>query len=355
MPEQHAVRRTRLAERLAAADLPAALVTSLVNVRYLTGFTGSNAALLLTADGAATLATDGRYPTQAAQEAPDVALVVDRDVAAALASRAQVARLGFEEHVLTVSAYDALRADHAELELVPLGRPVEALRAVKDDGELALIRQACEIGDRALADVLAQVRPGLTEREVAWALEERMRAHGADAPGFESIVAAGEHSAIPHHRPTSRELTSGDLLKLDFGAEVGGYRSDMTRTVVLGPPADWQAELHALVAEAQLAGRAAVLPGADPAAVDAAARGVLEAAGRELVHGLGHGLGLEIHEQPLLGPRADAPPLAEGTALTIEPGVYLPGRGGVRIEDTLVVRPVGAEPLTASDRALLVL
>jgi Xaa-Pro aminopeptidase len=353
--EQHAARRARLASRLAERDLEAALVTSLVNVRYLCGFTGSNAALLVRSDATTTLATDGRYPTQVAREAPDVELVLERDVAGALAAGFRGRRLGFEEHVVTVAAYDALRGSLDRVDLVPLDRVVEDLRAVKDDGELALILRACASADAALADVLAGVGPGMTEREIAWALEDRMRAHGADRPAFDTIVAAGPHSAIPHHEPTSRPIARGDLLKLDFGAEVAGYRSDMTRTVAVGEPAAWQVEVHAVVAASQQAGRDAVRAGATPTEVDAAARAVIEQAGYALVHGLGHGVGLEIHESPLLGPGSTAPPLAEGTVLTVEPGIYLPDRGGVRIEDTVVVRADAAEPLTSSPRDLLVL
>ena len=181
-----------------------------------------------------------------------------------------------------------------------------------------------------------------------------MRRLGAAGPAFETILAAGAHSAIPHHRPTGVELRRGDLVKLDFGALVGGYHSDMTRTFVLGPPADWQRELHALVAESQRAGCAALRPGTEVTAVDAASRDVVVAAGRgeEFVHGLGHGVGLQVHEAPWLSARGTGE-IAAGHVVTVEPGVYLEGRGGVRIEDTLVVHDDGAEPLTAAPRDLV--
>jgi Xaa-Pro aminopeptidase len=356
-----AARRAALRALLPAADVDALLVTDLVNVRYLTGFTGSNAALLVhvDGDGASRFCTDGRYRTQAGAEVPDLETVIDRASAVALAklvSELGVQRLGFESDAVTVDAHDVL-ADVAGG--VPLHRApglVQRLRAVKDDGEVAALRRACAVGDAALADLLAagRVRAGRTEREVALDLEDRMRGHGAAGPAFDTILAAGAHSAVPHHRPTDAVLKRGDLVKLDFGALVDGYHSDMTRTVVIGPAADWQREIHALVAEAQAAGRAALAPGAEATAVDAAARGVVERAGRgaEFVHGLGHGVGLQIHEAPALG-RTATGVLAAGMVLTVEPGVYLPGRGGVRIEDTLVVRDGGPELLTHTPRDLV--
>jgi Xaa-Pro aminopeptidase len=359
VPETHAARRDRLRALLAEQGADAALVTRLVNVRYLTGFTGSNAALLVTPDEAV-LATDGRYETQAADQAPDVTPVIRRDCAVALVERAAsagLARVGFEAHEVTVALHGTLTEVSGAPSLADLGPAVEGLRRVKDADEVALLAEACAISDRALADVLLHVRPGRTERDVAGALEAAMRAHGGDGPAFETIVASGPHSAVPHHRPTDREIEAGDLLKVDFGARYGGYHADETRTFVVGrPPADWQRELHALVARAQQAGRDALAPGAEVRDVDRAARAVIEAAGHgpDFPHGLGHGVGLEIHEAPLMGYQATGR-LADGTPVTVEPGVYLPGRGGVRIEDTLVVRDGEPVLLTTTTRELLVL
>jgi Xaa-Pro aminopeptidase len=356
-----AERRERLRERVRSAGLDAVLVTRLVNVRYLTGFTGSNGALLVPADGPDVLCTDGRYTLQAGDQAPDVELLIERSSATALAGRSAAdghRRLGFESHDVTVDLHHAL-AERAGGDLVSIRRAVEDLRAIKDDGEVDLLREACAIADRALADLITEggLRPGRTEREVGRDLDARMLGHGADAPSFETIVASGPNSAIPHHRPDDRRLERGDFVKLDFGAEYGGYHSDMTRTLVLGPPADWQREVYELVHTAQAAGRAALTIGADVKAIDAAARDVIAAAGRaaEFGHGLGHGVGLEIHEAPALSPLG-AGTLADRMAVTVEPGVYLPGRGGVRIEDTLVVR-AGAEPelLTLTSKDLTVL
>jgi Xaa-Pro aminopeptidase len=358
-----AVRRDRLRASARAAGLDAVLVTRLVNIRYLTGFTGSNGALLVPADAERpdVLCTDGRYTVQAGEQAPDVELLIERNSAVALAERSAEGgyrTLGIETHDVTVDLRAEL-AGAAGGELASVKRAVEQLRAVKDDSEVALLREACAIADRALADLIAAggLRPGRTEREVGRDLDARMLEHGADAASFETIVATGPNSAIPHHRPAERALATGDFVKLDFGAEYGGYHSDMTRTFVLGRPSDWQREIYELVHTAQAAGRAALRIGAELRSIDAAARDLIAAAGRagQFGHGLGHGVGLEIHEAPALSPLGTGT-LADRMAVTVEPGVYLPGRGGVRIEDTLVVRE-GAEPelLTLSSKDLTVL
>jgi Xaa-Pro aminopeptidase len=357
----HAFRRAALRALLPGSDVDALLVTNLVDIRYLTGFTGSNAALLVhgAGDAASRFCTDGRYRTQAAEQVPGLAAVIDRASALALARGAgewDVRRLGFESDVVTVDAHAALAAAAGSVTLHRAPGLVQQLRAVKDDVEVATLRAACAAADAALADLLADggLRPGRTERAVALDLEYRMREHGADAPSFDTIVATGAHSAVPHHRPTDAVLAAGDLVKLDFGALVEGYHSDMTRTFVLGAAADWQRELYALVAAAQAAGRAALAPGTAVSAVDAAARDVVTAAGRgeEFVHGLGHGVGLEIHEVPALA-RTGTGALAAGMAVTVEPGVYLTGRGGVRIEDTLIVRDGDPDLLTCTTKELL--
>jgi Xaa-Pro aminopeptidase len=323
------------------------LVSDMVNVRYLSGFTGSNAALLVFADDRSpVLATDGRYRTQASQQAPDLEVAIERACARHLAGRAAAAgvrRLGFESHVVTVDGFDALASELAQAgttELIRASQSVEPLREVKDAGEVALLRLACEAADAALSDLVGRggLRPGRTEREVGRELEALMLDHGADGVSFETIVATGANSAIPHHRPTDAVLAAGDFVKIDFGALVGGYHSDMTRTFVLGKAADWQREIYDLVRAAQRAGREALTAGASLADVDAAARAVIVDAGHgeRFGHGLGHGVGLQIHEAPGINASA-AGTLLAGSVVTVEPGVYLPDRGGVRIEDTLVV------------------
>ncbi|MFJ1764549.1 M24 family metallopeptidase [Amycolatopsis sp. NPDC088138] len=360
MPETHGRRRAALRDSLTDAGVDALLVTDLLNIRYLTGFTGSNAAVLVHAGGdAGTLfCTDGRYTTQSAVEVPDLDKVVDRASAAALVKRAAkdaaaYGRIGFESQHVSVEEYEGLRK-HVELTRTP--GLVERLRLIKDEAEIDALRQACAAADRALDDLVAAggLRPGRTELEVARDLENRMLEHGSGEPSFASIVAAGAHSAIPHHRPTHAELKRGDFVKLDFGATVDGYHSDMTRTFVLGEPADWQREVYDLVHTAQAAGVDALAPGAEVSDVDAAARSVIVAAGRgdAFAHGLGHGVGLQIHEAPSLA-ATGVGTLSAGMAVTVEPGVYLAGRGGVRIEDTLVVRAGEPELLTLSTKNLV--
>ncbi|WNG89854.1 Xaa-Pro peptidase family protein [Mycobacterium sp. ITM-2016-00317] len=355
-------RRHRLRQRLAEAGLDAMLVSDLVNVRYLAGFTGSNAALLVSVDDETpVLATDGRYRTQAAQQSPDAEVVIERACGPHLAARAAAAgvrRLGFESHVVTVDAFAALTKAAGEgCELVRAAGTVEGLREVKDAGEIALLRLACEAADAALKDLVDRggLRAGRTEKEVRNELEALMLEHGADGASFETIVAAGANSAVPHHRPTDAVLAAGDFVKIDFGALVAGYHSDMTRTFALAPVADWQRDLYDLVAAAQRAGSEAVAPGAALKAVDAAARQVIVDAGygENFGHGLGHGVGLQIHEAPGIN-AASAGTLLAGSAVTVEPGVYLPDRGGVRIEDTLVVnkRP---ELLTRFPKELVII
>ena len=356
-------RRDRLRRRLAAAELDALLVSDLVNVRYLSGFTGSNAALLILAgDETPVLATDGRYRTQAAQQAPDAQVVIERACGPHLVARAAeagVRTLGFESHVVTVDAFAALtRAAGEQCELVRAAGTVEALREVKDAGEVALLRLACEAADAALKDLVERggLRPGRTEKAVGRELEALMLDHGADGPSFETIVATGPNSAIPHHRPTDAVLAAGDFVKIDFGALVCGYHSDMTRTFVLSPIAQWQHDIYDLVIDAQRAGREALAPGAALSGVDAASRQVIGDAGYadNFGHGLGHGVGLQIHEAPGINGAA-AGTLLAGSAVTVEPGVYLPDRGGVRIEDTLVVGDKTPELLTRFPKELVIL
>ncbi|PRW65181.1 aminopeptidase P family protein [Actinopolyspora mortivallis] len=369
MPETHVYRRDALRGRLRDSEVDAILVTDLLNIRYLTGFTGSNAALLVhatdTADseGRTVFCTDGRYETQAASQVPELERVIDRASARELAGRIEsriddYRRVGFESHHVTVDGLDALAGAAPSAEMVRTPGLIERLRLVKDETEIEALRKACAAADRALAELIEHggLRQGRTELEVARELESRMLDNGAEGPSFETIVATGANSAIPHHRPTDTRLAAGDFVKMDFGALVEGYHSDMTRTLVLGEPADWQREIYDLVAEAQAAGRAAVRPGADVREVDSAAREVITGAGygEQFLHGLGHGVGLEIHEAPALSQRGEGT-IEAGMAVTAEPGVYLPGRGGVRIEDTLVARADTPELLTLTTKELLVI
>jgi Xaa-Pro aminopeptidase len=364
MPQTQAARRARAQQKVAALGADAALITSPQNVRYLSGLASSNAAILLPADGPAVLATDSRYAEAAARDCPELELVTERMIEPALvraASRRGCATLAFEAQEMTVERHAALAALEGAPRLVPLGRAVEELRTVKDEGEIGLLRRACEITSAALADALPVIAPGRTEREVAVAVERAMIDRGATGIAFGTIVASGPNGAIPHHAPGDRRLERGDLVTVDCGALVQGYHADMTRTVALGEVADWQREIYDLVAAAQRAGVAAAVAGADVAAVDETARGMIASAGygEYFQHGLGHGVGLEVHEAPIIG-YGRTGTLMDRVPVTIEPGIYLPGRGGVRIEDTLVVRAGAgaagaAEILTMTTRDLLVL
>ena len=372
MPEIHSARRARAQEQLSKFGVDAALITNGVNVRYLTGLVSSNAAVLLPASGDAKLATDARYLGTAERDCSDLELINERDVAEVLVSEALLGGLcsiGFEDRDLTVRRHRALveledpepGAGHRPLELVPLGGLIDGLRMIKDDAEIELLARACQITGQAFSQMLEMLRPGVTERQYAIALERAMVDLGAEGPAFGTIVASGPNGAIGHHVPTDRQFQTGDLVTVDCGAKVDGYHADMTRTVAIGEPAAWQREIYELVAAAQAAGVAAAKVGADVAEVDSAARDLISEAGHGeyFTHGLGHGVGLLIHEAPWLA-QNETGTLQDRVPITIEPGIYLAGAGGVRIEDTLVVRAGtgaagSAQSLTTITRELLVL
>ncbi len=347
-------RRDRLTALLAERGLDGVVITTLVNVRYLTGFTGSNGALVVPREGAPVFLTDGRYRDQAAEELPDVEHQIGRDLLGAAAALMAGGTWALETHTLSVDAHVRLGELAPDTSFVPAERVVESLRVVKDDVEVEALRRACDISTRALEALIEGPLVGRTERAVARDLENRMLDLGAEAIGFETILAAGENSAIPHHSPTDRALAKGDLLKIDFGARVDGHHADCTRTFVLGRGDDWQREIHAAVKESQAAGLAALTEGTAVADSYAAATASLEAAGwlHAFTTGLGHGVGLEIHEDPFIGP-SQTGKLASRTVLTMEPGIYVPGRGGVRIEDTVLVTTGAPEVLTTMTKDLL--
>ena len=362
LAERRPARRSRLRARLAAEGFDALVVTHPPNVRWLTGFTGSYSALVvLVPSDTDVLVTDGRYREQAAWQAPGTRVwVAPADRAAGAVAVLTSLRgddpglVGFEPGGLTWAEGDRLRVRLPGA--APCPPLIEALREVKDEAELACLRAAAAAGTAALADLLAVLRPGLTERALADELEDALRRHGGQGLAFDPIVAFGPASAEPHHQPGERELARGDLVKLDYGATVAGYRSDMTRTVVLGPASDRQVEVYEVVRAAQAAGLAQIRAGVSGGQIDAACRESIAAAGygAAFVHPTGHGVGLEIHEAPRVRAGAGGS-IAAGTPLTVEPGVYLPGFGGVRIEDLTVVRPDGHELLTTATKDLLVL
>jgi Xaa-Pro aminopeptidase len=329
------------------------LVTHLPNVRYLTGFSGSNAVLVIGADADDDLiGTDGRYADQVAAESPGLPVVLDRDTLLAILARMSRRRVAVESG-MTVG--DVRRVEGLHGEPTVADRLVEGLRATKDPSELAALERACSITATAFDLLREEIRPGSTEISLARRLEQVFGELGAEDRAFDTIVGGGPHSAIPHHQPGDRPLEPGDLLVIDAGARVEGYHADMTRTFVVGrPPAPWQSEIHGAVQAAQAAATAGYLDGADARGIDEIARGVVAQAGLadRFTHGLGHGVGLEIHEAPNIGMRSTGT-IGSDMAITVEPGVYLPGRGGVRIEDTLVVTDTGPRILTEGPRDLL--
>jgi Xaa-Pro aminopeptidase len=345
------------ADRLDLGELDALIVTNIVNVRYLTGYTGSNGVAVVAGDAKRLFFTDFRYMTQAASQVSGFDVVRgERDLLGDVAS-AVSGRVGFEDASLSVRRLSRLRELVGEgAELVPAGDLVEGLRAVKEPDEVAALRSAAALADEALTQVLARGLAGRTEHEVAVDLEHTMRVLGAAAPSFESIVAAGPHGALPHADPTGSTIPADVLVTIDWGAVVDGYCSDGTRTYATGSGVDAAAlEVYELVRAAQEASVEAVRAGASGVDVDAVGRKMIDDAGHgeHYGHGLGHGVGLEVHEKPTLSPRS-TDTLAAGNAVTVEPGVYVPGEHGVRIEDLVVVTNSGCDILSSLPKALTV-
>jgi Xaa-Pro aminopeptidase len=332
----------------------ALVVTTLPNIRYLTGFAGSAALLVVTPQGAL-LTTDGRYRTQSAKQVSEAGADVDITIGNGTDQRKAVSdflsaspRVGLEADNVSWSGQRTWASLLTSTELVPTTSAVEALREVKDEAEIALMERAAAIADAALYEVLPLMSEGATEEQFALALDSAMRRGGAEGTAFETIVAAGENSAMPHHRPGSRPIRQGDAVVVDFGATYEGYRSDMTRTFCVGAePEGDMARVFAVVGASQAAGAAAVRPGILAKEVDEVCRAIIADAGwaDRFEHGTGHGVGLDIHEAPTVSQLGTAT-LAPGFVVTVEPGVYLPGQGGVRVEDTLVVTEGGSRPLT---------
>jgi Xaa-Pro aminopeptidase len=350
------VRRERVARSLAERTLDGLLVSFSANLRYLTGFTGSNGALLILPDDAI-LFTDPRYQIQASQEVTCRVKIAKGplvlDIAAAIA-KLGARRIGYEPPRMTCDWFESLRTRlPLKASLEPVAGWIEELRMIKSDSEKELIRRSVETNSQAFDETLRRVRGGMKEQDLAAELEYRMRRLGAEKPAFETIVAAGARSALPHAQPTDARLEPGSLVVVDMGALQNGYSSDMTRMLFVGSPGARVKRTYRAVLEAQLAAMDAVRAGASTVHVDRQARKVLKASGLEhaFIHSTGHGLGLEIHEPPRIGKR-DKSRLETGMAITIEPGVYLEGFGGIRIEDTVLVTPTGCEILTPTTKEL---
>ena len=357
-------RLARLRRLLTARDLDAVLVSEPADVRYLSGFCGDEAVLLLSRH-AAFIGTDSRFWAQVAAEVAGLELVRSEGGEALVADLLAAwdatggpeggsRRLGFQGDVLAYSGYRRLR-HRFDGRLVNVGARVGALRVVKDSDELQAMRRAAAIAEEALEAAVAGGLAGRTEREVAWAIEAAVHRAGGDDLAFPTIVATGPHGALPHAIPGDAVMAPGDLVVIDMGARLDGYHSDITRTFAVGEVDDDARAVYEVVLRAQLAGLAAVRDGVACRGVDAAARHVIEDAGygASFGHGTGHGVGLEIHEQPRVG-RLSGDRLASGAVITVEPGIYLEGRYGVRIEDTVVVTDGGCERLTVSAKGLRV-
>jgi Xaa-Pro aminopeptidase len=351
-------RSDRVAGRLAGEGVDALLVTDLVNLRYLTGFTGSNG-MAVVGPSLRRFVTDFRYVEQARAQV-DGGFEQERapqEFVTALADGwpGGEMRVGFEADDVTVKAHGRLREVVPDrIELVPLDGVVEAERLVKDADEVARIRAAAELVDDVYGWLRERGLVGRSEREVAVALEHRMRELGAEGPSFSSIVASAERGALPHAVPADVPIAADTLVTLDIGAQLDGYCSDCTRTWATGELPDDLAEIYALVLRAQEAALDAVRPGPEGREIDAVAREIIDGAGHaeHFGHGLGHGVGMEVHEGPRLARTATAP-LAAGHVVTVEPGVYLPGRGGVRIEDLVVVTAEGRDVLSGTTKDLV--
>ena len=357
-------RRERLQSALETNKLDSLLVTYLPNIRYLSGFTGSAAALLIGEQGA-TLFTDGRYTTQARAEVDGAKIIISRKNPAMAAAewlagtirRSSLGRLGIESESVTAALRDRIATQlRGEVRLRSAPPLVERLRMIKDDDEIALIRRAVTLGAGLFAVARKTIRPGVTEVEVAAAMEYSARCSGAEGMSFSSIVAGGKRSALVHGRASGARIPERGFVVCDFGVILAGYCSDRTRTVHVGRVTTAERDFYQAVLDAQQASIAAVRPGVTAAQVDSAARGVLrkQKLARYFSHSTGHGLGLEVHEAPRLAAGQEQK-LEPGMVVTIEPGAYIPGKQGVRIEDVVVVTSSGCEVLTPEDKDLVVL
>lgn len=368
MPPAGERRVARLADALRELGVDRLVVSAPANIRYLTGYTGTNGLAVVAASGSGAehaFLTDFRYETQAEQQVGDHAPSYRRviatgdlvEAAGKMLAEGRAQRVGFDEQDLSVARHERLaKALGESFELIPCGGMVERLREVKEEEEQRRIAAAAELADRALAEILEGGLVGRSEREVAIALETRMRTLGAEAPSFPSIVASGPHGALPHAQPRDRAIEPGTLVTIDWGCVLEGYCSDCTRTYAAGPVSEHHREIYELVLSAQLTGLGAVAAGRSGKEVDAVAREVIEQAGygERFGHGLGHGVGIEIHEGPRLSKTAGDDPLRVGNVVTVEPGVYLPGDLGVRIEDLVVVESDGPRVVTSLTKDLTV-
>ena len=348
------MRLEQLRRSLTEQELDAILISQPENRRYLSGFTGSAGFLLITAQEAI-LATDFRYYEQVGREAPNFQLAKIKtrfeDLLPDLLAELGIRRLGFESEHATVYQLHRWSEATSSVEWLPQRQAVERIRAVKDEAELQALRRSVALTDAAFAHLLDVLEPGMTEEEAAWQIEVYMRTHGASKVAFNLIVAAGPNGALPHASASKHPIAEGEPIVMDIGCVVDGYCSDMTRTICLGQPDSRYLEVWQIVHRAQETAEANLRAGMTGIEADALARDVIERAGYgdNFGHGLGHGVGLAVHEMPWASPRNDNV-LEAGMVLTVEPGIYLPGEFGVRIEDLVIIREEGVEVLTQSPK-----
>jgi Xaa-Pro aminopeptidase len=352
-------RLNRLRVVMQDQKLQALLITNGVNRQYMTGFTGSSGYVLIT-EAEAYLLTDFRYMTQAPQQAVGYEVVEHApkamETVRALLNKLGIGQVGFEQFDMTYGTYASTAEALQGIELKATSGLVEKLRLVKDASELAVMQQAADLADRTFTHILPFLKPGAKELDIALEIEFFVRKNGAASTSFETIVASGERSALPHGKASERILQADEFVKLDYGAYYKSYCSDITRTVVLGKPTDKHKEIYSIVLEAQLTALEQIKPGMTGQQADAIARDVIKkyGYGDYFGHGTGHGLGMEIHEAPRLSTQGDVV-LTPGMTVTVEPGIYLPGFGGVRIEDDIVITDTGNQRLTHSSKDLIVL
>ncbi|UJF31268.1 M24 family metallopeptidase [Paenibacillus hexagrammi] len=352
-------RLERLRKQMQQLDLPAIFITNAFNRHYLTGFTGSAGYVLITMERAMLL-TDFRYMTQAPGQAVHYEVIEHKpkvvESIRELLQQQGISKLAFEQADITYGDYLSYQAGLSGIEFVPTNRIVEQIRFIKDDAELQIMQEAADLADATFSHILSFLRPGAVEKDIALEIEMFIRKNGGTSTSFETIVASGERSALPHGKASDRVLQNHEFVKLDFGAYYKGYCSDITRTVMLGQPTDKHKEIYDIVLEAQLHCLENLKPGITGREGDAYARDIItrHGYGDYFGHGTGHGLGMEIHESPRLSKTEDTI-LTPGMVVTVEPGIYLPGFGGVRIEDDVVITDSGIKILTHSTKDFLII
>ncbi len=351
-------RRVKLERFFATHNLDAILFSNILNIRYLSGFTGSEGVMLLARDNG-WLLCDSRYTTQAASEVEGVEVREFKtrlDALVKLIAEKKFARIGFEAAYTDVSTFMLFSSRLEGVELVAIGSDLDHIRCRKDETEIAAMKEVAAIATASLQAVIPVLAPGMRECDFALELEFEMRRRGADGRGFDFIVASGVRGAMPHGRASDRKISAGDFVTIDFGAVRNGYHSDETVTVAVGEPGEKRREIYRIVKEAHDLAIAAVRPGISSSFLDSVARKHISdnGYGDYFGHGLGHGVGLDIHEKPVISGRAENA-IDEGMIFTIEPGIYLPGFGGVRIEDTVLVTSSGCELLTGCDKSMMII